>query len=128
MGRCIECGQGAIAKTSEGPICPDCWEEGYGREPEPMTDTQAPLPPIWPPHSSKHSWPEDFEHENGNYNCVCGTCDAYFIGHKRRVQCKACFLSAVVAERDQLKALSDDRMQYIRELQAKLKALEVHNG
>lgn len=66
-----------------------------------MTDTQTPL---FAPTHSKHHWPEDFEHENGNYFCKCNTCDADFVGHKRRVQCKSCFVTAVVAERDQLKA------------------------
>ena len=36
------------------------------------------------------SWPEDFEHENGNYTCHCHTCGHSFVGHKRRVTCKLC--------------------------------------
>lgn len=35
-------------------------------------------------------WPEDFEHENGRYQCKCSACGETFIGHKRRVVCKAC--------------------------------------
>jgi len=35
-------------------------------------------------------WPEDFEHENGNYMCNCSTCGKRFFGHKRRVTCKLC--------------------------------------
>ena len=35
-------------------------------------------------------WPEDFEHENGNYFCNCIKCKEMFIGHKRRVVCKEC--------------------------------------
>lgn len=36
------------------------------------------------------SWPEDYSHENGNYNCICCYCGKDFIGHKRRVACKVC--------------------------------------
>lgn len=35
-------------------------------------------------------WPEDFSHENGNYNCECYLCHKIFVGHKRRVVCKVC--------------------------------------
>ena len=35
-------------------------------------------------------WPDDFPHENGNYNCKCSTCQRWFIGHKRRVTCREC--------------------------------------
>lgn len=35
-------------------------------------------------------WPEDFEHENGNYSCRCYRCHLEFIGHKRRVECRVC--------------------------------------
>lgn len=35
-------------------------------------------------------WPEDFSHENGNYECRCCDCGGLFIGHKRRVVCKEC--------------------------------------
>jgi hypothetical protein len=36
------------------------------------------------------NWTEDAAHENGNYECLCCECDQPFIGHKRRVVCKAC--------------------------------------
>lgn len=35
-------------------------------------------------------WPEDFKHENGNYECACDMCGDHFKGHKRRVICKVC--------------------------------------
>ena len=35
-------------------------------------------------------WPEDFAHENGNYQCYCIYCGEMFYGHKRRMRCKAC--------------------------------------
>ena len=37
-----------------------------------------------------HDWPEDFEHENGNYWNTCSYCDEVFVGHKGRVCCKVC--------------------------------------
>ncbi|MCK5445777.1 MAG: hypothetical protein KAI73_09150 [Rhodospirillaceae bacterium] len=35
-------------------------------------------------------WFEDLRHENGNYECICGSCGVHFRGHKRRVDCKVC--------------------------------------
>ena len=35
-------------------------------------------------------WPEDFEHENGNYTSRCIGCKETFRGHKRRILCKLC--------------------------------------
>lgn len=35
-------------------------------------------------------WIEDFEHENGNYQCQCMNCNKIFYGHKRRAKCKIC--------------------------------------
>ena len=40
--------------------------------------------------NSDRDWPEDFDHENGNYECKCLTCGNMFRGHKRRVICKVC--------------------------------------
>lgn len=37
-----------------------------------------------------HDWPEDFDHENGDYQCKCLICGNIFRGHKRRVICKMC--------------------------------------
>ena len=43
MGRCQHCGQGAIAKDINGPVCPDCWDEGRYETANPMTnETEAP--------------------------------------------------------------------------------------
>jgi hypothetical protein len=39
---------------------------------------------------SARDWPEDFQYENGNYQCQCIYCAEYFIGHKRRFVCKVC--------------------------------------
>jgi hypothetical protein len=38
----------------------------------------------------ERDWPEDFAHENGNYECICCECGQHFIGHKRRVVCRKC--------------------------------------
>jgi hypothetical protein len=35
-------------------------------------------------------WSEDFAHENGRYACACVECRHQFVGHKRRVLCRAC--------------------------------------
>ena len=40
--------------------------------------------------ASPHDWPGDFAHENGNYECVCCECGERFLGHKRRIVCRAC--------------------------------------
>lgn len=40
----------------------------------------------------KRSWPEDYEHENGNYMCQCAACNQRFNGYKRRSICKLCHL------------------------------------
>jgi hypothetical protein len=39
---------------------------------------------------SDRDWKEDFNHENGNYRCICCHCGNTFSGHKRRVVCKIC--------------------------------------
>jgi DNA-directed RNA polymerase subunit RPC12/RpoP len=35
-------------------------------------------------------WREDAAHENGDYQRGCIRCGKLFIGHKRRVVCRAC--------------------------------------
>ena len=35
-------------------------------------------------------WKDDFQHDNGNYECMCFECGRNFYGHKRRVVCKVC--------------------------------------
>jgi hypothetical protein len=39
---------------------------------------------------SVRDWPEDFEHENGQYYNECVMCQQTFIGHKRRHICRVC--------------------------------------
>lgn len=39
---------------------------------------------------SERDWTEDFAQENGNYTNLCRECRQYFLGHKRRIACKAC--------------------------------------
>lgn len=63
-----------------------------------MTDHLARLVAEWSPGQAQNAevlkrsrdWPEDAEHENGNYSCRCYSCGNEFIGHKRRVVCRAC--------------------------------------
>ena len=42
------------------------------------------------PESEKCHWPEDFPHDNGIYENICGQCTKHFLGHKRRPICKVC--------------------------------------
>lgn len=39
---------------------------------------------------TNHDFPEDWEHENGQYENICMTCGQHFIGHKRRILCREC--------------------------------------
>lgn len=39
----------------------------------------------------KYDYPEDLEHENGNYVNSCLKCRVLFIGYKRRMTCRSCF-------------------------------------
>ena len=48
----------------------------------------------------KADWPEDSLHENGNYQNLCVECGCTFIGHKRRVVCRACPHSHLCCCRD----------------------------
>lgn len=59
-------------------------ELGYDGLPEAMADRTAHGAPV------DLDWPEDFQHENGNYMNRCRTCKQTFMGHKRRVTCKTC--------------------------------------
>ena len=44
-------------------------------------------------HDSERSFPEDYNHENGQYVNKCFGCNKFFMGHKRRVTCKSCEVS-----------------------------------
>lgn len=61
-------------------------EEGNGK------DTLARL--IAGRYPNPGNWPEDFEHENGNYENICAKCEEKFMGYKHRMVCKACFTTA----------------------------------
>lgn len=37
-----------------------------------------------------HDWAKDSKLENGNYGCLCSSCGACFVGHKRRGICRVC--------------------------------------
>lgn len=41
-------------------------------------------------NAAPEDWPEDFDHENGNYDCICHDCGLHFMGHKRRIICRSC--------------------------------------
>lgn len=50
------------------------------------------------PHCLTRDWPEDHEHENGNYYNTCRECGEAFIGHKRRISCRVCATPKSVLE------------------------------
>ena len=42
MSSCVYCGQVALVAGCDGPVCPDCWEEGYGASSDtPETSSQT---------------------------------------------------------------------------------------
>ena len=55
-------------------------------------------PPFIPP-PGPHDWPEDAvnDDDNGCYMNVCLFCKRTFVGHKRRMVCKACDLGSETA-------------------------------
>lgn len=60
---------------------------------------------------ARGDWAEDAAHENGNYQNRCCLCDRLFIGHKRRVVCRACHDEArdLRAEVERLRKAVDER-------------------
>lgn len=70
-------------------------------------------------------WPEDFEHENGNYQCRCYVCEKLFFGYKRRVKCKAC--THPVKESDPVLDFTD-LFHYVKSIQKLTKMTDVEAG
>jgi len=56
----------------------------------------------------ERSWPEDYELDNGRYFNTCCNCERLFLGHKRRIECKACATAAPPAP---VLPLSDERIR-----------------
>lgn len=63
------------------------YQEQFDREQKESRERLSQLFPIIP---NGINWPEDINHENGNYMCTCLACGEQFQGHKRRVRCKQC--------------------------------------
>jgi len=62
---------------------------------ETPTHTAPPVArPSWFKGDAGCDWHEDAGHENGSYYCKCLSCDADFIGHKRRHICRKCHYEA----------------------------------
>lgn len=55
-----------------------------------MTDDETAATSINWTGNDGRDWPEDFPHENGQYECKCMYCHNPFWGYKRRVVCKRC--------------------------------------
>lgn len=64
-------------------------EDGYGNRSQAIREIEEALATPQPAQNSG-DWPEDFSHENGNYQCRCFNCGRLFNGYKRRVTCKIC--------------------------------------
>jgi hypothetical protein len=43
----------------------------------------------------RHNWTEDTARKHGASHCRCCLCGSFFLGHKRRVVCKACFRETI---------------------------------
>ena len=71
------------------------------------------------PVSRPQDWPEDFSHENGNYENRCARCRRSFTGHKRRVVCRICEVSPPPAPAEPTETmkevLSEITFNYMRE-------------
>jgi hypothetical protein len=52
---------------------------------------------------AKRSFLEDSFHENGQYECICTTCNKTFTGHKRRITCKVC-----MERRERMKTIKEE--------------------
>ncbi len=64
------------------------------------------------------SWPEDYKHENGNYQNLCCECGRMFNGYKRRVMCRVC--SETPAAPDQWTDADSDAARLALELECLL--------
>ena len=53
-------------------------------------DTKTLLIDFWNDNDNVRNWTEDYEQENGFYQCKCYKCKEYFIGNKHRIVCKKC--------------------------------------
>lgn len=60
------------------------------------------------PNQTLRDWPDDFQHENGNYHNRCTVCSNMFMGYKHRVLCRWC---AVAPEKEQGE-ISDKQQGY----------------
>lgn len=54
------------------------------------------------------NWFEDFDHENGKYCCKCCSCGNEFVGHKRRVVCKECYVKNLETMNTELRAKNQE--------------------
>ena len=59
-------------------------------------------------------WSEDFEHENGDYNCQCIDCGQTFTGHKRRNICKVCADETITVNKKEYTRLLVIEKKYIK--------------
>ena len=89
--------------------------------------------PAWMTGEPDCDWIEDSSHENGNYFCKCLPCGSDFIGHKRRLVCRKCYM----ANKAEIDAMSEEtreeyfarRDEELREwVKANIKTLATEEG
>ncbi|KXJ63036.1 hypothetical protein AXY46_03185 [Achromobacter xylosoxidans] len=84
------------AALASAPVADAAPEYAYSDDGRTVTMTNADRAPSYRASApvayerAARDWPEDFSHENGNYQCLCHRCKQVFNGHKRRVTCKVC--------------------------------------
>jgi len=49
-------------------------------------------------------WVEDFQEENGYYQNKCKECEDLFVGYKRRLFCKVCYIKLLEQQVERLTA------------------------
>ena len=80
-------------RCTKAPPCPKCgdnrqvWLNQINGE---LICHRAFCHTVIPFFGLRHDFPEDAGLENGSYACRCVVCRIEFVGHKRRVICKAC--------------------------------------
>jgi hypothetical protein len=75
----------------QGAPCPTCNRtDRHCPVHEPRGRSDGVLAEMMEEAPSERDWAEDASYENANYQCRCADCGSFFIGHKRRVVCRAC--------------------------------------
>lgn len=90
----------------------------------PRTDEEKAL---YPWFDNAGSWPEDQPNENGNYQCMCRTCEEWFHGNKGRRICKSCAFNAAKDGTDVFRAIIRVHVDEMRRLADRLEDHHMDN-